>query len=257
MNIELVLAPNPGPMTGLGTNSWVVRSGGEAILIDPGPIIESHLDAIRQVLTEAELRAVLVTHTHPDHAPAANPLAAEYRVPAIGYRPGPDFRPDRQIADGESVGFGDLQAVCLVTPGHTPDSVSYRIRDTLFVGDHIMGGSTVMVEDMGDYLNSLRKLQSTGLEALYPGHGPVIDAPEAVIADYVAHRLEREDQILTALAAGAGSLGAIVSNVYRDVDSALHPAAAVSVAAHLAKLRSDGLVESDPNPTWDSEVRLR
>jgi len=257
VNIECILAPNAGPMTGPGTNSWVVRSGDESVLIDPGPIIESHLDAIRQALHGTTVRAVLVTHTHPDHAPAANPLAAEYGVPAIGNRPGPEFRPDRRIADGESVGFGDLQAVCVETPGHTPESVSYRVRDALFVGDHIMGGSTVMVEDMGDYLNSLRKLQSIGLEALYPGHGPVIDAPEVVIAEYVAHRLEREDQILSALAGGAGSVGAIVSDIYRDVDPALHPAAAVSVVAHLAKLRSDGLVETAAEPSWDSEVRLR
>jgi glyoxylase-like metal-dependent hydrolase (beta-lactamase superfamily II) len=257
VNIERVLAPNPGPMTGPGTNSWVVRSGDESIVIDPGPIIESHLGAIRKALHETEVCAVLVTHTHPDHAPAANVLAAEFEIPAIGNRPGPEFSPDRLIADGESVGFGDLQAVCVETPGHTPDSVSYRIRDTLFVGDHIMGGSTVMVEDMDDYLKSLRKLQSTGLKALYPGHGPVIDAPEVIIADYVAHRLEREDQILSALAGGAGSVGAIVSDVYHDVDPALHPAAAVSVVAHLAKLRSDGVVESPAEPTWDSEVRLR
>lgn len=257
MIIDRVLAPNPGPLTGSGTNTWVVASRGEAVIIDPGPIIEPHLDAIRSVVSQTEVCAVLVTHAHPDHAPAANPLATEFGVPAIGSRSGPEFSPDRSVADGEGVGFGGLEAVCVATPGHTPDSVCYRIRNTLFTGDHIMGGSTVVVEDMIDYLNSLRKLQSTGLEALYPGHGPVIDAPDSVIAEYVSHRIEREGQIIAALERGADSLRAIVADVYRDTDPALHPAAALSVTAHLAKLRTEGRVDTDTEPTWDSEVKLR
>lgn len=257
MKIEVVLAPNPGPFTGPGTNTWVVTSHGESVIIDPGPVIESHIAAIRATVSSTEVRAVLVTHTHPDHALAANRLAEDLGVPAIGSAAGPEFRPDRLIADGEGVGFGGLEAVCVTTPGHTPDSVCFRVRDALFTGDHIMGGSTVVVEEMSDYLESLRKLHSTGLESLHPGHGPVIDAPDATIAEYISHRLEREGQILDAVGRGAGSVGEIVVDVYRDVDSALHPLAATSVAAHLEKLSFEGLVEIESEPTWDSEVLLR
>jgi len=257
VNIDVVLAPNPGLFTGPGTNSWVITSRGESVIIDPGPVIESHLDAIKSAVAGVAVCAVLVTHTHPDHAPAANPLAAHFGVPAIGSAPGPEFNPDRSIAEGGVVGFGDLEAVCVVTPGHTSDSVCYRVRNALFTGDHIMGGSTVVVEDMTEYLKSLRRLQGTGLEALFPGHGPIVDAPDATIAEYISHRLEREAQILDALERGADHLGAIVTDVYRDVDPALHPMAAMSVAAHLEKLSIDDRVEVDVEPAWDSEVRLK
>ena len=257
MNVEVVLAPNPGLFTGPGTNTWVITSRGESVIIDPGPVIDSHLAAIRATVSSADVRAVLVTHTHPDHAPAANGLAADLGVPAIGSAAGPEFRPDRLIADGEGVGFGGLEAVCVATPGHTPDSVCFRVRDALFTGDHIMGGSTVVVEEMSDYLESLRKLHSTGLQTLYPGHGPVIDAPDATIAEYISHRLEREAQILDAVGRGATSLGAVVADVYRDVDPNLHPIAAMSVAAHLEKLSIEGKVGVESDPTWESEVLLR
>ncbi len=256
MKISLVRAPNPSLLTGPGTNTWVVSSGLASVVIDPGPIIDSHLDGIRSALSGLDPVAVLVTHTHPDHAPAANGIADEYAVPALGFSPGPDFSPDRLIADGERIGFGTAEAECLTTPGHTPDSVCYRIGDTLFSGDHIMGGSTVVVEDMAQYLTSLRRLHGIGLEALYPGHGPVIDAPDALISEYIAHRLDREEQIISAIARGAETLGEIVTKVYRDVDPALHPVAAMSVGAHLRKLVAEERVVTDEDPRWDSPVAL-
>jgi glyoxylase-like metal-dependent hydrolase (beta-lactamase superfamily II) len=243
-------------MTGPGTNTWVVSSDGEVVVIDPGPRILEHEAAIEQALEGFTPIAVLVTHTHPDHAPAANPLARRLGVPAVGFAKGPEFSPDRRIADGESVAFGAASAVCVTTPGHTPDSVSYRVGDALFTGDHIMGGSTVVIEDMTDYLNSLYRLRATGLAVIHPGHGPVIDAPDELITEYIEHRLERERQILAALEAGAGSLGEIVLDVYADVDPGLHPVAAMSVTAHLDKLVADGAVVCDPEPMWDGEVRL-
>lgn len=242
MKIEVVLAPNPGPMTGPGTNCWIVSSRGEAVVIDPGPDETGHLEAIGDALTGLTVVAVLVTHLHPDHTPLANPLGVLFEAPVMGAASGPGFDPDRILADGDRVGFGDRSLSVIATPGHTPDSLSYRVGDRLFTGDHIMGGSTVMVEDMAEYMGSLLKVLGTGVEAIHPGHGPVLDQPDAVIADYLAHRLEREEQILDAVRSGAGSVGAVVERVYSDVDPGLHPAAAISVEAHLRKLAGDGRV---------------
>ncbi|MBI5156884.1 MAG: MBL fold metallo-hydrolase [Acidimicrobiia bacterium] len=242
MNVALVLAPNPGLMTGPGTNTWILSSDDEAIVVDPGPEIPEHLAAIESALGGLGVVAVVVTHSHPDHAPLASPLARRLGVPAVGPAPGPGFRPDRLIADGESVGFGGSRLVALATPGHTPDSTCYRVDDALFTGDHIMGGSTVMVEDMGDYVRSLRAVQGIGLRVIYPGHGPIITEPDRVVGDYLSHRLERERQILAAVRSGAATVGAVVQQVYADVDPALHLPAAVSVDAHLRKLADDGLV---------------
>lgn len=253
MKIDLVLAPNPGVMTGPGTNTWVVSSAGEAVVVDPGPMIPAHLDAIVDALIGLTPVAVIVTHTHSDHAPAANPLSARLGVATIGPASGPDFRPDRVIADGESVGFGGVDLVAVATPGHTVDSTCYRVGDALFTGDHIMGGSTVMIEDMTTYMSSLRRLQGIGLRRLHPGHGPIIDDPDRILGEYLAHRTEREAQILDAVRGGASTVGAVVERVYAEVDAALHPAAAVSVDAHLRKLDHDGLV-SYHGGGWQGKV---
>ncbi|MEK7251632.1 MAG: MBL fold metallo-hydrolase [Actinomycetota bacterium] len=253
MNVELVLAPNPGLMTGPGTNTWVVSSRGEALVVDPGPVIETHLDAVATALSGLEVVAVVVTHTHPDHAPAANPLAQRLGVPAIGPADGADFRPDRHIADGEHVEFGGIRLVAVATPGHTADSTSYRVHDALFTGDHIMGGSTVMVEDMKDYLESLQAVHRTGLRVIYPGHGPIIDDPDRVIDEYITHRLEREAQILAAVRSGAGTVGEVVEQVYAAIDPALHAPASISVDAHLRKLAADGFV-SYAGGGWSGRV---
>jgi len=242
VKVDLVLAPNPGPMTGPGTNTWLAAAGGEAVVIDPGPVIDTHLDAIVAALAGVTPVAIVVTHTHPDHAPAAQPLAKRLSVPTIGPGPGGGFSPDRRVADGDGVEFGGARLVALATPGHTPDSTCYRLEDALFTGDHIMGGSTVMVEDMKRYLDSLRMLHRTGLRVIYPGHGPIMRDPDRTIAEYLEHRLQRETQILEAVRRGAATVGAVVQNVYAEVDPVLHPAAAVSVEAHLRKLADEGVV---------------
>lgn len=242
MKIELVLAPNPGIMTGPGTNTWIVSDAGRAAVIDPGPMIPAHLDAVVTALADHTPVAVLVTHTHPDHAPAANPLGSRLGVPVIGPAAGPDFSPDRRIADGDTVAVGAGTIVALATPGHTSDSTCYLADGALFTGDHIMGGSTVMVEDMTAYMTSLQRVLDTAPRVIHPGHGPVIDDPATVVAGYLAHRREREAQILAAVRAGAATVGAVVAAVYADIDAALHPAAAVSVDAHLRALAAAGRV---------------
>lgn len=242
VKVERILAPNPGPFTGAGTNTYLVISGEEALVIDPGPTDPAHRAAILSALADLRTVGVLVTHTHEDHAPLANPLAAELGVPAYGNAPGPDFKPDLVLTDEDRVSFGTESVQALHTPGHSRDHLCYLSGDSLFTGDHIMGGSSVVVEDMGSYLASLRRLQQLPLARMYPGHGLVIDDPAGIVASYIEHRLDRERQVLSAVKTGASTVMEIVQTVYRDVDPALHPLAALSVRAHLDKLVADGLV---------------
>jgi glyoxylase-like metal-dependent hydrolase (beta-lactamase superfamily II) len=242
VTIRTVLAPNPSRYTGPGTNTYVLVDRDECLVVDPGPVIDDHRVAIREAVNDLQPVGVLVTHTHSDHAPLANPLATELDVPAYGWAPGPDFDPDRRVGDGARIRFGRAAAEVIHTPGHAEDHVCFAVDDLLFTGDHIMGGSTVVVSDLADYLASLRKVQGTDWARIYPGHGPEIDNPAATISEYLEHRLDRERQILDAMERGARSVGSIVEIVYADVDSELHPVAAHSVAAHLTKLQRDGLV---------------
>jgi glyoxylase-like metal-dependent hydrolase (beta-lactamase superfamily II) len=249
-----VLAPNPGLFTGPGTNTYVARDGGECVVIDPGPVIPEHLAAVRAVLGDDRPVGVLVTHTHPDHAPAANPLAADLGVPAYGFARGPSFNPDVPLADGDGVVFGGARLVAIHTPGHSADHLCYLGGAVLFTGDHVMGGSTVVIEDLTAYLRSLRRVRALDAALFHPGHGPRIDDPGAVVDYYIAHRMEREQQILSALAAGAGTVGEVVEAVYTDVDPALHPVAVHSVAAHLVKLQLEGRVEFGGEAEWEAPV---
>lgn len=237
-----MLAPNPSPYTGPGTNTWILDSDGSVAIIDPGPIDASHARAIMERVGDRDVEAVLVTHTHEDHAPLANPLARDLGVPAFGYERGPGFDPDLRLEDGSVVGVGDLQIQVVHTPGHSDDHVCFLVDRILFTGDHIMGGSSVMVERMAPYLESLERLRRLDLEALHPGHGEVMANPNEVIEWYVAHRRQREREILRAVEDGAASVADIVAVVYRDVDHSLHPLAARSVRAHLEKLADDGRV---------------
>lgn len=251
--VDRVLASNPGPYTGPGTNTYVVGDETGVIVLDPGPVDGAHADAIVATAGDRPVSAVVVTHTHPDHAPLANPLGRRLEVPVLGHRSGPAFEPDGMLADGDRVTAGGRILEVIHTPGHADDHLCFRSGDVLFTGDHIMGGSSVMVEDVGAYLASLRRVRDERLSRLYPGHGPEIDRPVEVIDWYVAHRLERERQIAGAVAAGASTIGEVVERVYVDVDSALHPIAARSVAAHLRKLAGDGALRVE-GEGWDAPV---
>jgi len=240
--IERVLAPNPGPFTGPGTNTYILESGGAALVLDPGPVIVEHLRAIRTALTGLHPVAVVVTHTHPDHAPTANGLGRELNVPVFGFAPGSEFEPTDLLEDGGEVVFGGDRLIAVHTPGHTSDHLCFRLGRHLFTGDHIMGGSTVIIDDAAAYMRSLHKIAALEPDRLYPGHGPELPEAGQVIAEYIDHRVAREQQILVAVAGGAATIGEIVDAVYAGLDPSLRLAATIQVHTQLIKLRDEGRV---------------
>ena len=256
--ISRILAPNPGLYTGPGTNTYIIESDGEALVLDPGPVIESHAVEITRALDGLQPVAVVATHTHPDHAPLANPLAARLDVPVFGYQAGPHFVPDITVADGETLKVGSIDLLAVHTPGHTPDHLCFRIGDVLFTGDHIMGGSSVIIEDAADYLDSLYLVRDLGVGRLEPGHGDAMDDAAAVIDEYIDHRRERELQILAAVAGGASSVGDIVDVVYAGVPAGLRKAATQQVEVQISKLFDDGAVLFNDRRLGDhTTIRLR
>jgi glyoxylase-like metal-dependent hydrolase (beta-lactamase superfamily II) len=257
MRIERILAPNPGLYTGPGTNTYLLRSGNELLVVDPGPVIASHAAAITAAAGGSVVVGVVVTHTHPDHAPMANPLAGALGAPALGYGAGPQFRPDDVIADGREIRFGADHITAVHTPGHTPDHLCFRWGDTLLTGDHIMGGSTVVIEDAAAYLESLYRVRDLDVTRIEPGHGDAIDDAGGVVRDYIDHRIERERQIVASVAGGASSVGAIVDAVYAGIPAGLRPAAVHQVRVQLTKLSRDGSVSFVDDGTEDAEVRPR
>ncbi len=245
MDITRILAPNPGPFTGAGTNSYVLAAGGEAVIIDPGPRIDSHLEAIRRAVADLTVVGVLVTHHHLDHSPAANPLAAEYGVPSYGFGSYGGFQAISAVADGDGVHVGTEVIEVLHTPGHTPDSLCFAVADGVFTGDTITAGTTVVVEDMSAYLTTLMRLADLAPARIFPGHGEVIEDPQSVLADYIAHRHQREEQVVAALSGGPLTTPEVVAVVYPDLDPALLPLAMQSATAHLDKLIDDNRVTRD------------
>lgn len=240
--IERILAPNPSLYTGPGTNTYLLASESEVLILDPGPVIESHAAAIVAAVAGRTPVGVVVTHTHPDHAPLANPLANTLDVPVYGFGPGPEFVPDIALADDSSVSFGSDEILAVHTPGHTADHLCFRRGGTLFTGDHIMEGSTVIIEDATAYLNSLYLVGDLDVDRIEPGHGNAIDDAAGAITEYIDHRLERERQIVAAVADGAGSVGEVVDVVYAGIPKGLRHAAVHQVGVQLVKLSRDGAV---------------
>lgn len=251
--VRRLVAPNPSMMTGPGTNTYFFGRD-EIAVLDPGPIIESHLQSI-QDMAGAPIKWILVTHTHPDHSPAALELAKLTGAELLG-RPAPDgehqdktFVPDRLLEDGDRVSIDGVEIEAIQTPGHASNHVCYRQceLDWVFTGDHVIDGSTVVIDppdgNMKHYLQSLSRLKELQCAALAPGHGEVIDDPRTVIDWIIEHRLEREAKVVAALSSNPGlSSLELVPHVYKDVDKKLYGWAERSLLAHLLKLEHDGAV---------------
>jgi glyoxylase-like metal-dependent hydrolase (beta-lactamase superfamily II) len=238
-----VLAPNPGPFTLEGTNTWIVGER-PSVVIDPGPDHAGHLRSVLEAA--APIHSVLLTHRHPDHAPGAARLAAAVRVPVYAFHPEAGERP---LPDGEVVGAGTLRIRAVHTPGHTADHVAFFLESdaALFTGDAVLGRGTSVISppegDMAAYVASLRTMLGVGARVIYPGHGPVVSDPRAKLEEYLAHRAERERQVIQALARGRETPEEIVALVYAmEIPESMFPAAARSVLAHLLKLEAEGRV---------------
>jgi len=247
-----LVAPNPSMMTGPGTNTYLFGTEQVAVL-DPGPIIESHLEMIEQV-ADAPIRWILVTHTHPDHSPAAIKLAAMTGAQLLGMR-APEgelqdttFIADRLLEDGDRLATEEFVIEAVHTPGHASNHLCYRHvgKNWLFTGDHVIDGSTVVINppdgNMTHYLQSLRRVKELNCDALAPGHGEIIHDPGRAIDWLINHRLEREDKVRSALARNPNlTTRGLVPHVYEDVDKKLYALAERSLLAHLLKLEDDGI----------------
>lgn len=234
-----VRADNPGRLTLSGTNTWVVGRD-PCWIVDPGPALEAHTDAVRRAAQERGGAAgVAVTHDHADHVEGAPGLVERLGgdVPVAAAR----FA-GAQVTLRDGAMFGPLRAVA--TPGHAPDHLAFVAGDVCFTGDAVLGEGSVFVAPdpgaMAGYLASLRRLRSLGLERLCPGHGPEVEDPDAKLDEYLAHRLDRERRLVAALEAGARTEAELLDVVWDDVPAALRPAAAVTLVAHLDKLREEG-----------------
>jgi len=256
-----VTAPNAGRMTGPGTNTYIAGHD-ELAVIDPGPAIDEHIAALERICA-GRLRWILVTHTHRDHSPAAHALALRTGaelignvIPNDGYQD-ETFVSARALAQDDCLVTPEFTLRALLTPGHVANHVCYLLEDDniLMTGDHMMGGSTVVIVppagNMADYIASLERMLDYPIDYVAPGHGDLIGTPQEEIRRLIAHRLARESKVVAALTRhGTATLVELVPPVYDDVDPALHEWAQLSLHAHLLKLAADGRAEVDPTGLW-------
>jgi glyoxylase-like metal-dependent hydrolase (beta-lactamase superfamily II) len=253
--VRRIVASNPGMMTGPGTNTYLVGID-EIAVIDPGPDDAAHLDAIAGCGGD-RIRWILLTHTHEDHSPGAAGLKKRTGAEILAFDPGEGrgkVRLDGTLGDGAVIEATEFHLTAFHTPGHASNHLCYLLNEerTLFTGDHIMQGSTVVISppdgDMATYLDSLERLKTIRprLKAIAPGHGHVIDDPLAVVDATIAHRLAREAQVLDVLRERSpAAITDLVEQIYADVVPELHPVARRTVWAHLRKLADEGVVKGD------------
>ncbi len=249
--VKRILGRNPGPMTGPGTNSYLIGEQ-RLSLLDPGPVDGAQLRSFLEAIGDASLEYILITHTHRDHSPGALPLQEATGATLVGLRApavaGHDttFSPPKIWQDEEIIDCGEYSLQLIATPGHVSNHVCFLLREEqlLFTGDHVLQGTTSVIlppdGDMGAYLDALARLQKIPLHALAPGHGGIMREPYVEIEKLIAHRLKREKKVLTALdGSGAISLDELVLTVYDDVAAHLIPWAKKTLLAHLIKLERD------------------
>jgi glyoxylase-like metal-dependent hydrolase (beta-lactamase superfamily II) len=266
--IRRVLARNASPFSYTGTQTYIVGRGDVAV-IDPGPLGDDprHVGELMQILSGETITAIMCTHTHRDHSPAAAPLALATGAPIIGCAPlvidddgprsdasfDPTYAPTRVLADGEALTGNGWTLTALATPGHTSNHLCYALAEekALFTGDHIMGWSTTVVSppdgDMADYMRSLQLLIERDDAVYYPAHGAPVDKPQRLARGMMGHRKQREGQILRLIGQGVGVIADMVPHMYKGVDQRLWPAAGRSVLAHLIDLRDRGMVVEKPS----------
>jgi len=259
--LRRLLAPNPSPFSYTGTQTYIVGAG-EVAVIDPGPDCPEHVDALIRALASESVSAIVCTHTHRDHSPAAAALRDATGAKIIGCAPlaieddGPrsdasfdfDYAPDRVLAGGETLAGPGWTLEAVATPGHTSNHLCFAVQEekAFLSGDHVMGWSTTVVSppdgDMADYMRSLAKLIDRDDAVYYPTHGAPIEKPQRLVRNLLAHRRQRENQIMRHLGAGQGTVPLMVGQMYRGIDPRLHGAAGRSVLAHLIDLEARGKV---------------
>jgi glyoxylase-like metal-dependent hydrolase (beta-lactamase superfamily II) len=278
--LRCLTAANPSPLTGTGTNTYLVGATDLAV-IDPGPDLPDHLAAILATVGPGQrISHVVVTHAHRDHSALAAQLSRLTGAPIHAFGPalsgrsaqmtalaphlppageGLDltFQPDSLLQDGAQLSGPDWELTALHTPGHLGGHLCLAMGETLFTGDHVMGWATSIVAppdgDMADYMASLRRLQAKGWQSFLPGHGASVTDPEARIADLVTHRLAREAAILDHLADGPKQIAPLTRRIYHDIPPGLLPAAERNVLAHLIDLASRNLVLAHPSLHPDAQ----
>jgi glyoxylase-like metal-dependent hydrolase (beta-lactamase superfamily II) len=259
------LAPHPSPYTSTGTQTERVGAAQASAVIDPGPAEEAHLDALIAAIGDSKVIAIMCTHTHRDHSPAAKPLAERTGAPIVGCAPlvldvegGPrsdeafdaTYEPDRVLVDGEQMTGPGWTLTAVHTPGHTSNHLCFALEESgaMFTGDHVMGWSTSVVVppdgDMGDYMKSLDKLYAREDTVYYAAHGAPITKPRQLVRGMIGHRRQRENQILRLLGEEAKEIEGLVPLMYKNLDPRLTGAAGMSVKAHLIDLKRRGMVSS-------------
>lgn len=278
--VRRVIANNPGPFTYTGTGTYIVGSGGDLAVIDPGPDDDVHLGALAAAIGSGRVSHILITHTHRDHCGGARKFAAKVGAPLVGAAPHPDapqivegpsleegadraYQPDRILKDGERLAGEEWTIETVSTPGHISNHLCFALVEekALFTGDHIMGWATTVVAppdgDMSDYFASLEKLLARDDRLYYPTHGAPIENPRRFVRAVKTHRRIRDGQILEQLRQGRSRIKDIVPAMYADIDKRLHGAAALNVMAHLIRLVKNGIVATDGEPTMQSCYRLK
>ncbi len=265
--VKRVLAPNPSPYTFTGTQTYVVGAigGPDCAVIDPGPNDPAHIDAIMAAVGHAKLVAIMCTHTHRDHSPAAAPLAERTGAPIVGCAPlvlktdlpradeafDTTYAPDRVLEDGEQMRGTGWTLTAVATPGHTSNHLCFALEESgsLFTGDHVMGWSTSVVippdGDMGDYMASLERLMAREDKVYHSAHGAAITKPQQLVRGMIGHRRQRENQILRLLAEAARPVSEFIPAMYKGLDARLIGAAEMSVTAHLIDLEKRGMAALD------------